>query len=108
VKDKGIIVKRLTNISQLKVGMKLKIVAQSKSDCYNSVSVKQIIMMRRWDGEAWSEPYDYEILLNRKKNYYFSMLNYIGGKSNWVKEVYILDGVDKRLKEAREEKFLCQ
>lgn len=90
----------LTSLDQLKVGTRLKIIAKSDSDCYNAVSVKKIIEMKRYNRETdtWSAPYDYEILINRSRNYYFSMENYLAGKSNWVKEVYILDGIDKRLK----------
>jgi hypothetical protein len=94
----GDFMEKLISLDQLNIGTKLRIVASSERDCYGSVSVKKIIEMKRWDGEAWSEPYDHEILLNRKKNYYFSMNNYLSGKSNWVKEVYVLEGVDKRLK----------
>jgi hypothetical protein len=92
--------KKLESLSQLKVGTKLKIIAKNEEHCYNSVSVKKIIEMRKFNKETqtFSEPYDYEILINRKRNYYFSFNNYLAGTSLWVKEVYVLDGIDKRLK----------
>ncbi len=43
-------------------------------------------------------PGDTEILINKKKNFYFSMNKYLAGKSCWVKEVYVLSGIDRRLK----------
>ena len=91
---------KLTSLDQLKVGTKLKIVAKYDKYSHKSISVKKIIPMRRYNRETdqWSEPYDHEILINHKNNYYFSMNNYLKGESNWVKEVYVLEGTDKRLK----------
>lgn len=80
--------KALTSLKQLKVGTRLKIVGRHENDNYGSVSVKKIINCDTW----------HEILINRSKNYYFHFENYLAGKSNWVKEVYVLDGIDKRLK----------
>lgn len=90
----------LTSIDQLKLGVKLRIIAKSESDCYGSVSVKEIVEMRRFDklSQKWSGVYDYEILINKSKNYYFSFRNYLAKESVWIKEVYVLRGVDKRLK----------
>jgi len=79
---------RLMSLSQLKVGTRLKIVGHSESDNYGSVSVKKIIDCNSW----------HEILINRRKNYYFHFENYLEGKSNWAKEVYVLPGIDGRLK----------
>lgn len=81
----------LTSINQLKIGTRLKIVGKHNTDDYGSVSVKKII-----DCGTWTE-----ILINRSKNCYFHFDNYLAGKSQWVKEVFVLDGTDKRLKEAK-------
>ena len=61
--------KRLESLDQLKIGTRLMIVAKSERDCYGSVSVKKIIEMRKFDKKTqeWSEPYDYEILINKRK-----------------------------------------
>lgn len=86
----------LTSINQLKVGSRLKIVGRSEKDSYGSVSVKKLIPCEGFDGTRWNE-----VLINRSRNYYFHLENYLAGKSNWVKEVYVLPGVDKRLKGAK-------
>lgn len=94
----------LTNLNQLKVGTKLRIVAKSERDCYGSVSVKRLIQMYEYLGPTTRGPLiDTEILINKSKNYFFSFETYLNGKSNWVKEVYVLDGNDKRLKNAKEQ-----
>ena len=85
---------KLTSLDQLKVGSRLRIVGKSESDNYGSVSVKKIIICKRDNpSESW-----HEILINRSKNYYFHFENYLSGKSQWVKEVYVLNGIDGRLK----------
>ena len=96
---------KLTSLSQLKVGTKIKIVAKNGNQSYNSVSVKKLIPMRRYDkfSGMWSEPYDYEILINRKRNYYFSFNNLMIGESQWVAEVYVIEGLDGRLKSVKKE-----
>lgn len=78
---------KLTSLDQLKVGIKLKIVGKHPSDNYGSVSVKKIIDCGTW----------HEVLINRTKNYYFHFENYLKGKSMWVKEVYVLGGIDRRV-----------
>ena len=83
----------LTSLNQLKIGTRLKIVGKHKSDNYGSVSVKKIIECAGQDGRWWTE-----ILINRRRNYYFHFENYLAGKSNWVDKVYVLDGIDRRLK----------
>ena len=82
---------KLTSLDQIKVGSRLKIVGKSESDSYSSVSVKEVIDCGEW----------HEILINRSKNYYFHFENYVAGKSQWVNEVYVLDGIDGRLKNSR-------
>ena len=86
--------KALKKLNQLKKGTKLKIIAECKKDCYGSVSVKEILKMEGPDGKKWTE-----ILINKSKNYYFHFEYYLAGKSQWVKEVYVLDGIDQRLKQ---------
>lgn len=85
----------LTCLSQLKVGTRLKIIGKHPSYNYGSVSVKKIIYCTALNGDRdkWTE-----ILINRKKNHYFHLENYLAGKSYWVNKVYILPGIDKRLK----------
>lgn len=85
--------RKLTALDEIKVGTKLKIVAKSQKDCYGSVSVKRIIRCENQLDKIW-----HEVIINRKMNYYFHFENYLAGKSNWVVEVYVLDGTDKRLK----------
>lgn len=85
--------RKLTSLKQLKVGAKIKIVGRHSGDNYNSTSVKKIISCEKDNGEIW-----HEILINRKKNYYFHFENYLQGKSLWVKEVFVLSGIDRRLK----------
>lgn len=91
--------KLLTSVKQLKVGTKIKIVSKSGTNDYGSVSVKKVIKMRHYDHDRkkWKPVHDYEILINRSKNYYFSMNMYFKGES-WVKDVFVLPGKDKRLK----------
>lgn len=51
------------------------------------------------DGSIYGKQYT-EILLNRTKNSYFSMNAYLANDS-WAKEVFVLNGIDKRLVAAR-------
>jgi hypothetical protein len=84
--------KKLTSLKQLKVGTKLKIIGKRQNDNYGSVSVKEIIEINR-DSKK-----EHEILINRKKNYYFNFEWYLSRKSLWIEEAYVLPGTDKRLK----------
>lgn len=87
----------LTSLDQLKIGTRIQIIA--KCDKYSEItSVKNLIPMRQFKNGKWSKVYDTEILTNRRRNHYFSFSRYIKGKSNWVKKVYVLEGIDKRLK----------
>lgn len=91
----------LERLDQLKIGTKIKIVA--KSEKYSCVtSVKKLIKMwnEHGDGSVYGKQ-DTEVLVNRTKNHYFSLNAYLANDSQWVKEVYVLDGVDKRLKAVR-------
>lgn len=98
---------KLTSLSQLKIGTKLKIIAKSERDCYGSVSVKKLIPMFHYIGPSERGPqFDTEILITRSKNYFFSMDSYLKGESQWVKEIFVLDGIDKRLKKGgRDENY---
>lgn len=83
---------KLTSLDQLKVGTKLKIVAESEKYCMGSATVKELIKMwnEHGDGSLPSAgPKDTEILLNKRKNIYFSMNKYLMGKS-WVTEAFVL------------------
>lgn len=71
----------LIDKSQLKEGAILKIVGHSNSDSYKKISIKMIINMP--DG-------DVEVLINKKRNYYFSF-NLYNQRKSWAKEVYILN-----------------
>lgn len=82
---------RLTSLSQIRVGSRLKIVGRSEKDSYGSISVKKIIKCETPD-DQW-----FEILINRTKNYYFHFGMYLAGQS-WAKDVFVLDGIDRRLK----------
>jgi hypothetical protein len=86
----------LKSVDQLKVGTRLKIVGKSERDSYGSVSVK-ILQTVKWDDGADNT----EVIINRTKNRYFNLDLYLKGESSWVKEAYVLDGIDKRLKAAR-------
>lgn len=81
---------RLTNLNQIKLGTRLKLIGVSPKDSYGSVSVKRIIKCDNRT-RSWNE-----ILINRRKNYYFDFELYLEGKS-WVKEAYVLEGFDKRI-----------
>ena len=86
----------LTSLDQLKVGTRLKIIGKSPKDSYGSVSVKKIIECAGQDGRWWTE-----ILINRSRNYYFHLENYLAGKSQWVDKVFVIPGFDARLKAAQ-------
>ena len=91
----------LISLEQLQIGTRLKIVSHFTKYNYGSVSVKKLIDMSKRttcpNGKT-----DTEILINRSKNIYFSFNRYMKGESNWVKEVYVLDGLDKRLRRAKQ------
>ena len=83
---------KLTSLEQLQVGTRLKIVGKSSTDSYESISVKKLIPMEGDDGRKWTE-----VLINKTYNYYFHLENYLAGYSQWVKEVFVLPGTDRRL-----------
>lgn len=86
----------LTKHDQLQVGTNLMIVGKKPWNSYGSISVKKLQTVT-WDaGET-----NIEAILNLTKNRYFNVDLYFKGESSWVKEVYVLEGKDKRLKAAR-------
>lgn len=93
--------KKLTSSDQLKVGVRLMVIANYEPDGYKAISVKKLIPMSNHHGDSSlpsAGPNDTEILLNKRKNIYFSMNKYLAGTS-WIKEIYIVPGIDKRLKQ---------
>jgi hypothetical protein len=89
----GAVMEKLTSLDQLKVGTKLRIIGRNEKDSYGSVSVKKIIKCESSYCEPWTE-----ILINSSRNFFFHFENYLKGESQWVKELYVLEGFDKRLK----------
>jgi len=91
--------KKLESLDQLKVGTKLRIIAKCEKYSHKSISVKKLIPMKSQygDGSVYGEN-DTEILVNRTKNHFFSMNAYLANDSQWVKEIFVLEGTDKRLK----------
>jgi hypothetical protein len=96
--------KRLESLDQLRVGTRIKIVAKCEKFSVTT-SVKKLIKMwsERGDGSVYGKK-DTEVLVNRTKNHYFSMNAYLANDSQWVKEVYVLDGTDRRLRNNRQPK----
>ena len=76
--------------SQIKEGSILKIVGFNERDSYKRISVKKILYMKNRKGKGWIE-----ILINKKKNYYFNLDAYLSNDDTWgkwVKELYISKG----------------
>lgn len=73
----GIRWEKLTDLSQIEVGTCLKIIGKSKTDCYKSIKIKEILVNIE----------DTEIIINKEKNYYFNFRMYMEGKS-WASEIY--------------------
>lgn len=73
----------LTNHSQIKEGVELKIVGKNKSrDSYDSVFIEEVI--RDHNGLA------VEVIINKKKNYYFLAKSYFEGRS-WAKSIHVIN-----------------
>lgn len=63
----------------------LKIVGFSEKNSYKWITVKEVLYMKNSE-RGWVE-----ILINKKKNYYFNLTAYLEGEKmwgNWVKELY--------------------
>jgi len=80
--------KEFTSIEQLKVGQCLKIDGGHPKYNYKSISVKKLV----------DNGYGIEVILNKRKNWYFNAVYYLQGKSSWVEKVWVLDKFDKRIR----------
>ena len=77
----------VTRESQLKEGSIIKIVGFVPKNSYNRISVKKVLKYNCSDGSKWTE-----ILINKKKNYYFHLGAYLHNEDTWgkwVKELYV-------------------
>lgn len=78
----------VTKKSQLKEGSVIKIVGIAPKNSYNRITVKKVLKMKSLNNrKQWTE-----ILINKKKNYYFHLDAYLSGESTfgkWVKELYV-------------------
>jgi len=75
------------NENQIKEGSIIKIIGISPRDSYKRISVKKVLLMRCSDGRKWIE-----ILINKRKNYFFNLDAYLNKEpmwGKWVKELYI-------------------
>ncbi len=70
---------QITEEGQLNIGDKIKIVAKSDKNNYKSITVKSIV----------DNGYGEEIIINKSRNYFFSIKGLVSGTS-WAKEVYKL------------------
>jgi len=78
--------KPVTKESQLKKGTTIKIVGLNSEDSYKWITVKEVLYMKNRDGKKWIE-----ILINKKKNYYFNLTAHLNDEpmwGGWVKELY--------------------
>ena len=86
----------VTKEEQLKQGMKIKIVAFNKErDSYKFITIKKVLYMKNRKRE-WIE-----ILINKKKNYYFNLTAYLNKEDTWgkwVKELYFQEPLTKEIK----------
>lgn len=80
----------VTKINQLNEGIMIKIVGFSEKDSYKWIRVKKVLKMKAQNPKReWIE-----ILINKKKNYYFNLSVYLENKpepttwGHWVKELY--------------------
>ena len=77
----------VTQKDQLRDGSIIKIVAFSGRDSYKRITVKKVLEMEGANGRKWTE-----ILINKKKNYYFNLDAYLGHEKTWgkwVSELYV-------------------
>lgn len=77
--------KPVTKVSQVKKGTKLKIIGKNPRDSYKWITAKEILRMensqRKW----------IEVLVNKKKNYYFNLTAWVYDQpmwGGWIKELY--------------------
>jgi hypothetical protein len=76
---------QVTKAGQLKKGDKIKIIAKSQKDNYESITVKKVI----------ETDYGEEIILNLKRNYYYVTRMMLAGES-WAVKVIKLNCVEKK------------
>jgi hypothetical protein len=73
---------QVTKAGQLKKGDKIKIIAKSQKNNYESITVKKVI----------ETDYGEEIILNLKRNYYYVTKMMLAGES-WVMKVIKLSSL---------------
>jgi hypothetical protein len=71
---------KLSAEGQIKVGDRLKITGKNSRNSHKSIKVKEVV----------DNGYGEEIIINKKKNYYFMTRLYLDGAS-WCKSVEFLD-----------------
>jgi hypothetical protein len=88
--------KLVTSLDQLKVGTKIKLVAKSEKWSVRATTIKQLIKMKNEHGDGSIHGVnDTEVLIDKRKNRYFSFNSYLA-KDSWVKECYLLNSGDER------------
>jgi hypothetical protein len=76
---------QVTKAGQLKKGDKIKIIAKSQKDNYESITVKKVI----------ETDYGEEIILNLRRNYYYVTRMMLDGES-WAVKVIKLNCFEKK------------
>lgn len=77
----------VTKKSQLKEGSIIKIIGIAEKNSYKRITIKKVLKMKSANGHKWTE-----ILINKKKNYYFHLDAYLKNEpamGKWVKELYV-------------------
>ena len=71
---------------------KVKILITDKNGVRKRATIRRMIIMQRYsqDVGSWCIVEDVEILLNKKRNIYFSYMAYLRGES-WVKDIVITE-----------------
>ncbi len=79
--------RKVTEVGQLKDGSIIKIIGLSEGDSYRRISVKKVLHMEGANGYKWIE-----ILINKKKNYFFNLTAYLKNEATWgkwVEDLYV-------------------
>lgn len=77
----------VTKKSQIEAGSILKIVGFCEKNSYKRIRVKQVLQMTSTSGKCWTE-----VVINKRKNYFFHLDAYLNGEETWgkwVKELYV-------------------
>ena len=77
----------VTNENQITNISIIKIVGIPPKNSYRRISVKKVLHMKNGKDKEWIE-----ILINKKKNYYFNLTAYLNNTptwGKWVKELYV-------------------